>query len=900
LVAYFFSSSLSFDHLIYFEEFMFFLPSAGEKKGMYQILPWLHFSAALLVVVLNALFSAVHSPVGQEISPGESPGFDWIRTQLTTCIGFGFVYLILVGWIQLRQMRRSNLTTRLLPLLVCLEVLSIAIMALLLLFQYTKFLPWVQSVLLISILLQGVFALSFCRLPKIDRQALLVQKPAPNAELFLILLFIFGATLSFLDPSRHRLADKIVLDTNFESFLKHVFPPILSGMTSVWIGIAMLIIIVGIHRFIFKLSANKDFRIIYFLIFFCSLVVFTGFLFITLYYAIPWQIDNLHLKSTVWQLSIFLSVPGGILFSGALYRIILHMPRAQQGSMIGIVSLAFGAALLYPITRLLTFQRKPNTSWIWLLISILGACVFIGYVFLFGDIFNPWFTAFSYLKGAILKIISVIAAGIAALMVERFFCQTAATRSNSYRGAAALAITAVLGFLPFYTLGTYPEVKVAVLQSNELARVDTAFAREFANMLGFGKWVNLGQRPSQNSNPDPWPHPWTLSKTHPSLLPEGFNLLVVVVDALRGDAFHSAGYHRKLTPFLDRWAREEAISFKRAYSQGGGSFAAFPFLVAGRSRFDLYGPGLYRQNLYFKIAQAEGIQHYMLMKGFGPRDIYPPDFQVTELVIPRAVSDRRSATADEVFDSAKNAIDGLPSGERFLCFLQLMDVHNDLWKKDGGTDFGDGPRDVYDNNLSYIDRAFNRFVSWLKHQDLYDKTVILFTSDHGEQFWEHGASLHGHTVYEEEIRIPLILVSHGLRKRFEDIPVIAADLAPTIADLAGYAVDPPYDDPHMGISLVPLILGKERQPYLQRDVIGRASFKRRYFLYRNWEWKLVYFAELDLLQLFNVIENPLEKNNLLNERPFLAAEMEKDLLDYLGRVEGRTYRGLLSNLLKEN
>jgi arylsulfatase A-like enzyme len=439
-----------------------------------------------------------------------------------------------------------------------------------------------------------------------------------------------------------------------------------------------------------------------------------------------------------------------------------------------------------------------------------------------------------------------------------------------------------------------------VLQFNELTRVETAFAREFANVLGFGKWIHLGQRPPQNSSPHPWPQPWRLSKSHPSLLPEDFNLLVIVVDALRGDAFHSAGYHRNLTPFLDRWAGEEAISFRRAYSQGGGSFAAFPFLVAGRSRFDLYGPGLYRQNLYFKIAQAEGIQHYMLMKEFGPRDIYPPDFRVTELAIPRAVSDRHSATADEVFDSARNAIDALPSGERFLCFLQLMDVHNDLWKKEDGTDFGDAPRDLYDNNLSYLDRAFSRFVAWLKQHGIYEKTVILFTSDHGEQFWEHGASLHGHTVYEEEIRIPITLVTHGIRKRFEDVPIIAADIAPTIADLAGYSVDPPYNDPHMGISLVPLILDKERQRYMQRDVVGRASFKRRYFLYRNWEWKLVYFAELDLLQLFNVIEDPLEKNNRLNERPSLAADMEKDLLDYLGEVEGKTYRGLLSNRLKED
>jgi arylsulfatase A-like enzyme len=279
----------------------------------------------------------------------------------------------------------------------------------------------------------------------------------------------------------------------------------------------------------------------------------------------------------------------------------------------------------------------------------------------------------------------------------------------------------------------------------------------------------------------------------------------------------------------------------------------------------------------------------MVMKGFGPRSIFPPDHTVEELDIPRTVSDRHSATADEVFTSAENAIGRLPGQERFLCFLHLMDVHNDLWKKADGIDFGDGPRDLYDNNLSYIDRAFSRFVNWLKQEHIYDQTVILFTSDHGEQFWEHGASLHGHTLFEEEIRIPIILKAKGIQKRFDEVPVIAADMAPTIADLAGYSVTPLYDDFHMGVSLVPLILRNEKAPYLNRDVVGRASFKQRYFLYRNWEWKLVFFPELDLLQLYNPVRDPMEKNNLLQEAPRIAADMEKDLLDYISEVEGKTY-----------
>ena len=650
---------------------MSFLPSDCEKTRICRILPWLHFLGALLVVIFNALFSAIHSPLGQEISAGESPGFAWIRANITMCTGFGLVYLILVCWIQLRQMRQSSFgDNQLLPYLICLQVLGVAAIALMFFFKQTDLLPLVYAILLISILIQGVVAFRHLGLRDFDHQSVMLQNPAANASLFFILLFIFGAVISFLDPSRHRFADQILLDSNLESHLTYVFPPILSGITSVWLGIGLLIIIIGFSILLYKLYENQDFKwIIFFLIFFSLVAVFTTFLFLTLYYAISWQINSLHLKSTVGQLILFLGVSGGILFSCVFYRIIPQIPQPRQSSLIGIVALTFGAAFLFPITRLLTYRRNTKTYWILLLISILAVCVFIGYVVLFGDLFNPWFTTFSYLKGAILKFISLVAAGTALLLIERLFSLKFDAPFNFRRMAIALLIVTALGFLPFYALEKYPEVKVVVLQFNELTRVDTTFAREFADVLGFGKWLHLGQRPPQNNSPHPWPQPWRLSKSHPSLLVEGFNMLVIVVDALRGDAFHSAGYHRNLTPFLDRWTGEETISFRRSYSQGGGTFAAFPFLVAGRSRFDLYGPGLYRQNLYFKIAQAEGIEHFMLMKGFGPRDIFPPGLAVIELDIPRAVSDRRSATADEVFGSARNAIRKLPPGRTVSVFF---------------------------------------------------------------------------------------------------------------------------------------------------------------------------------------------------------------------------------------
>ncbi|MBT8368849.1 MAG: sulfatase-like hydrolase/transferase, partial [Deltaproteobacteria bacterium] len=759
-----------------------------------KILPWLHFLGAVAVVVLHALYSAVHSDLGYEISAGESPGFAWIRAHVNIGMGLGLVYLIAVCRLQMRQLQHlSTSYARLLKALGGLEMLCIAAIGLSMYYHLLGFLPPIQTALLLSILIQGLFTYWNSGLLEFDWKSEIFQRPEKIAGRFLFLLFLTGAALALLDPSAQRMTEHIYLDSEFEYRLMWIFPPILAGITSLWFGTGMLIILFFFSRFVPNIMQRPNSsRIIPSLLFIPLVALITAILCGSLLNAIDWELGKLNLKPVVLQLFLLSSIGGGVLLAAVFCRITVRMPQAKKVSLVGIVSFIFGAAIILPITWLLTMRRSVNVSWRVLLLSVLGASGLIVYLTLFANIFNPWFTAFSFLKGIILKLISMVAAGTVLLLFSRLSLGDV-KRSWNLRQWTTLSVLALLfGFLPFYAIGKYPEVKAVTLQFNELTRVDAAFAGKLGNMLGLGRWIQLGQQPAENGYPHPWPQPWKLKRTHPSLLPEDFNLLIIVVDALRGDAFHSAGYQRNLTPFLDRWALAEAISFRRAYSQGGGSFAAFPFLVAGRSRFTLYGPGLYAENLYLKLSKAEGIKHFMVMKDFGPRGVFPPDAPVIELGIPRAVSDRRSATADEVFDSARRAIGAVPQGERFLCFLHLMDVHNDLWKKDGGIDFGDSPRDLYDNNLSYLDRAFEQFVNWLRQNGLYERTVILFTSDHGEQFWEHGASLHGHTLYEEEIQIPLIFFAHGLRGRFEDVPVIAADMAPTITELAGYSIAPPY------------------------------------------------------------------------------------------------------------
>ncbi|MGD9148995.1 MAG: sulfatase-like hydrolase/transferase [Desulfobacterales bacterium] len=861
-------------------------------------LPWLHFGGAFLTFVLVYLFTAVHSQLGQEISAGESPGFTFLAEHLPVFMSLALGYLIFVGALQ-HSWIRTELTANagLLKLSARIQFVCVAIVALTIWNDWSHFTSAAAFVLLASILTQAYLVLWYQQIrgPDIPQR---FRYTDDHALLFLALLFLNNVIVTRLDPAWHRLRDFIHFSSNVEIALQKFIPAVFSGVTGLWFGIVTLAIL-SLSGFLqSKLDAKTSLKgLSFFLpsVLLCSF--YTVIAMTALMVAIEWQVDKLGLRPAAIALALLLTATGGALVSKSHLQISRYLPPGHQRSPVGLVCVSMGVLFIYPLFWLVTTRPYRRAAWIAMILSIVLLCGLVNYVLLYGDLFNPWFTAFSYLKSILLKVSTIVTAGALVILFEDVFVSERRLSSGTVRRWALLATIFIAGFVPFGLLNQYLNAKTILLQFSDLTRVEAAYARELAGILKLDRWVRLGQNPALNQKPHPWPLPWKLQKVKPSLLPKDFNLMVIVVDALRGDAFHSAGYHRNLTPFLDKWATEETISFRRAYSQGGGSFAAFPFLVAGRSRFSLYGPDLYQENLYFKIAEAEGIQHYMVMKGFGPRSILPPDYAVTELTIPRAVSDRRTATADEVFDSARQAIAQIKAGERFLCFLHLMDVHNDLWKKTGGIDFGDAPRDLYDNNLSYLDRAFERFIGWLKTHHIYDQTVILFTSDHGEQFWEHGASLHGHTVYEEEIRIPAILLTHHIRKRFDDVPVIAADMAPTIAELAGYAIEPPYDDPHMGISLVPLLTADDRTRYLQRDIVGRASFKRRYFLYRNWQWKFIYFAELDLAQLFNIAEDPLEKSNLVEAKPRLAAELEQELLHYLHRVEGKTYQPLLSRSL---
>ena len=139
---------------------------------------------------------------------------------------------------------------------------------------------------------------------------------------------------------------------------------------------------------------------------------------------------------------------------------------------------------------------------------------------------------------------------------------------------------------------------------------------------------------------------------------------------------------------------------------------------------------------------------------------------------------RRAGVDSEAI--AEHWLDTVGSTRVFL-FLHLHDLHapyQPAEQVDGAS--------PYDGQIAHVDEALGRFLRYLKKHQLYDQSTIVLVSDHGEGLGDHGEQQHGLFLYDEDIRVPLVLkqaAGLGAGRRVADV-VQLADIVPTVLDLA--------------------------------------------------------------------------------------------------------------------
>ncbi len=312
--------------------------------------------------------------------------------------------------------------------------------------------------------------------------------------------------------------------------------------------------------------------------------------------------------------------------------------------------------------------------------------------------------------------------------------------------------------------------------------------------------------------------------------PVGF--VLISVDTLRADHLGAYGYPLDTSPFFDELSARGTL-FERAVVQLPGTLPSHMSIFTGLHPFQhgVYPPDrvladdiatlpeLFRAAGYRTAAFTEGgyvAGHYGFARGF---EIYDDRKK------------RKPGGAADTFAAAKEFVAGLDDDERFFLFVHTYEVHDpymalpdylawpgeppDSWPPTGPnlTDASKGLLAVtpealeyfvalYDASIRYVDDELRAFLEQLWADASHDTWVVV-TSDHGEEFLEHGSLVHRQT-YEPTLHVPLLFRRLGQRRgaRVEQL-VQSVDLAPTLLELAGLD----GADAMSGRSLAPLLDG---------------------------------------------------------------------------------------------
>jgi arylsulfatase A-like enzyme len=206
---------------------------------------------------------------------------------------------------------------------------------------------------------------------------------------------------------------------------------------------------------------------------------------------------------------------------------------------------------------------------------------------------------------------------------------------------------------------------------------------------------------------------------------------------------------------------------------------------------------------------------------------------------------------------------------RLFAWIHLVDPHDSYVAHKEFPPLSERPRDVYDSEVAYTDSVIGQMLDAMERLGMRQNTAIVLTSDHGEAFGEHGTKRHGFTLYEEEVRVPLMLYLPGVEPRTIDEPRSALDVAPTVAELLATPVPKSW----RGVSLLEDIRESvvEARPVLI-DVPAAYSRSGQQAVVRG-NTKVIF--RKNSTEVFDLAKDPEERAPLSTETASDAIELSR-------------------------
>jgi arylsulfatase A-like enzyme len=437
------------------------------------------------------------------------------------------------------------------------------------------------------------------------------------------------------------------------------------------------------------------------------------------------------------------------------------------------------------------------------------------------------------------------------------------------------------------------------------------------------------------------------------------HIILIVIDSARVDHFSCYGYGRPTTPFVSSLARE-SILFDHAVSAGGWTFPAFASIFTGVHPYRLRSYSKLSVELV-TLAQAlsgagyrtsgvtwcpfigpdtelnRGFKDYRYFNAGNIYRVLDPsvlfkfalnfkkhrlakhssaNMLVTEQA--RRILERARGTkpqflflhytAHHPYQAPQPFIDkylearlSRRAAKRFADIAGLRIRDKDISEEDLEILTG-----LYDGMLSYIDKCLENLIGNLKKLKIFDDSLIILTSDHGDSLGEHNLLFHTFGLYEGVIRVPLIMKLPGRNEKPARLShlVQTLDIFPTITKYLGIE-DERIRQQVQGESLLDpakrraFVVSERRN--VQTDGIQRGVLERLHqpdvqkhledlIAIRSQEYKFIWSSK-GRHQLYNLVRDPAEENNLFQKEPGIVEKMYGMLNEWKQASNKKTYEG---------
>jgi arylsulfatase A-like enzyme/Flp pilus assembly protein TadD len=360
------------------------------------------------------------------------------------------------------------------------------------------------------------------------------------------------------------------------------------------------------------------------------------------------------------------------------------------------------------------------------------------------------------------------------------------------------------------------------------------------------------------------------------------NILLITLDTTRADRLGCYGYVGGKTPNLDGLARG-GVLFRNCYAQVPLTLPSHCSIMTGTYPIS---HGVHNNGSYVlapeRITLAETLKargfrtaafvasfsvdsRFGLDQGF---DLYDDSFQ-SELPFKPVNSERRADAVAALFSSWIGGADREP----FFAWVHFFDPH--LPYRPPAPYDREFASDPYDGEVAFMDEAIGRVVGKLRDLSLLGRTLIVLAGDHGEAFGEKVERGHGVFLYDQTLKVPLILYAPGRLPAGTTVPsrVRLIDILPTVLDMVGLPVPAGVQ----GQSLIPLV-GRKKAPDL--DTYIETFYPRENYGWSeltgivSGDWKYIRSPKPEL---YNLKTDPAEIRNKAASSPDDASAMSRKL-----------------------